>query len=322
DKAWALVGPETVPVPWPKGLPTESLRSAPEGPEALAAWHAALGQLLGKEATLEQRADARLVLCLIAQAQARHQDAWQHLIRLTDHPGHTLRAVPYLWPGVPLGTQIGAGGRVSVPAGTLFTPAFPPQPPAGQERPLDAGPQTMAWLGLLEVGGQRLDLRATLPNTGLELELTRPSQAVLHLLVCMPAIRNYERDLVYSDWDRMNDSDAPVDVVLPADRATPWTLFARLRPNFEPWPASPAPGSLWRRDRSLALVVPAGSEVDASTQALAGHLAAILDLPVACTTADQPLAARTTAIDLGQGPERTQRIRRLLSAVEGFTLDS
>lgn len=316
--------------PWPASLSAKELMAQPYGDGVLAVWKAALQvaiQTPEEEESPEaraQRSSARLQLCLIAKAHDRHQDAWHHFRALLASPNHAARALPYLWPGVPFDTEWSTPATIALPAQALLSPAFPPQPEL--DEPMLPGPQRMHWKGALTIGGHPLDLRATLQSTGYELDLVQgsPANPELSVTVVLPKPRNFRRDLVYSDWVREDDANQPVTVALPAGRKDAWTLFERLKPDFEAWPAHPSRTSPWRNQRrlELELTAPQTDQIAWQPAALAQHLSALLELPVEVVASLDPVPARTTRVRIDPGPGGLDRVRRLLSSVEAFLLAS
>ncbi len=328
DKIWASVGPETQPVPMP--LDASELDAAPFGHGVLQAWAIALGRVQDAEAPLQARLDAHLHLCLISKAQGRDQDAWFHFQKLGDGPQQVARALPYLWPGVPFSTAVGPGSRLNLVAGTMLKPIFPLLPDDGQLRP--EGPPRMTWTGGLTVQGKPLDLRFTLQAEGIEMDLWNRSTEALSIKVVLPSPRNFECSYTYSDWEKTLDAHLGINVQLPAGREDAWTLFSRLKPAFEAWPASPKAGSAWFKDRSIRLVLVSGEAPSPELKTLAKVLRSLLAVPVDFGTHDQESPARCVIVDLGPGidpkdgadsaplPARQARMRRLISSVELFLL--
>ncbi len=327
-KVWASVGPDTEPAP----LPVEALAldSAPFGSEVLQAWSAALSLVQAPKAPLQARLDAHLSLCLIAKAQGRDQDAWFHLQKLGDGPQQVARALPYLWPGVPFDTPIGRGSRLAIPAGALLKPAFPLLPEADQQG--GQGPPRMTWTGGLTVQGKALDLRFTLQPEGIEMDLWNRASKPLSIKVILPSPRNFECSYTYSDWEKTLDAHLGITIELPAGREDAWTLFSRLKPAFEAWPASPKAGAGWFKDRSMRLLLAHDETPTPALKTLAQVLRGLLDIPVGFGTLEQELPSRCVVVDLGPGSAaaegkesappaaRQTRMRRLLSSVELFLL--
>lgn len=330
DRVLASIDLQAPAAPWPQALSVQELAAQPYGDGVLSVWKTALQvavQTPSEEESPEaraQRSNARLQLCLIAKAHDRHQDAWRHFRALLASPTHASRALPYLWPGVPFDTEWSTPTTLALPAQATLSPAFPPQPEL--DEPMLPGPQRMHCKGALTVGGNPLDLRATLQSTGYELDLVQgsPANPELAVTVVLPKPRNFRRDLVYSDWVREDDTDQPVTVALPAGREDAWTLFERLKPDFEAWPAHPSRTSPWRKQRrvELELTAPLGDQNAWQPTALAQHLSALLELPVEVVASPDPVPARTTRVRLDPGAAGLDRVRRLLSSVEAFLLAS
>ncbi len=325
DKVWAAVGPETEPCPLP--LQAAALDDAPYGPEVLQAWSAALSQVRAPQAPLQARLDAHLGLCLIAKAQGRDQDAWFHFQKLGDGPQQVARALPYLWPGVPFATPVGKGARIALQAGTLLKPIFPLLPEDGAQAP--DGPPRLTWTGGLTVQDKPLDLRFTLQPEGIEMDLWNRGSEALSIKVILPSPRNFECSYTYSDWEKTKNAHLGIAVELPAKREDAWTLFSRLKPAFEAWPASPKADSAWFQDRSMRLILAPDEAPTPSLKTLAKVLRDLLEVPVGFGTQDQELPPRCVTIDLGPPPSgeelgpppaRQARMRRLLSSVELFLL--
>lgn len=327
-KVWASVGPETEPAPLPVGA--AALDSAPFGSEVLKAWSTALSRIQAPQAPLQTRLDAHLSLCVIAKAQGRDQDAWFHLQKLGDGPQQVARAIPYLWPGVPFDTPIGKGSRLKLPAGTLLQPAFPLLPADGRQG--EEGPPRMTWTGGLTVQGKAMDLRFTLQPEGIEMDLWNRASESLSIKVILPSPRNFESSYTYSDWEKTLDALLGIAIELPAGREDAWTLFSRLKPAFEAWPASPKAGAAWFKDRSMRLLLARDETPTPELETLAKVLRDLLGIPVGFGTMEQELPPRCVIVDLGPGsataegkesgplPTRQARMRRLLSSVELFLL--
>ncbi|MCP5022603.1 MAG: hypothetical protein GY930_12620 [bacterium] len=327
-KVWASVGPDTEPAPLPVKAP--ALDSAPFGSEVLQAWSAALSQVQASQAPLQARLEAHLSLCLIAKAQGRDQDAWFHLQKLGDGPQQVARALPYLWPGVPFDTPIGKGSRLTLPAGALLKPAFPLLPSDRHQG--EEGPPRMTWTGGLTVQGKAMDLRFTLQPEGIELDLWNRASKPLSIKVILPSPRNFECSYTYSDWEKTLDAHLGIAIELPAGRENSWTLFSRLKPAFEAWPASPKAGAGWFKDRSMRLLLARDEPPTPALKTLAKVLRDLLGIPVDFGTQAQELPPRCVMVDLGPDsttaegkessplPARQARMRRLLSSVELFLL--
>lgn len=328
-KVWAAVGPETKPAALP--VPAIALSTAPYGSVVLEAWASALTVARNAQAPLGDRLEARLKLCLIAKAQARHQDAWGHFQKLADGPGQVVRALPYLWPGVPFDTPIGAGGRLRLTSDALLQPAFLLLPPDGA--PPSEAPPRMTWKGGLHVEGQALELRITLQPEGLEMDLWNRGQAPLQIRAILPTPRNFESSYTYSDWEKTVDAHLGIPVPLPNGREGPWTLFTRLKPAYEAWPRSPKSGAAWFHDRKMRLILARDEQPTAALNTLAKVLRDLLGIPVDFAAIDDKAPPRSVIVDLGpKSPEsevapppgtpspRQARMRRLLSSVELFLL--
>ncbi|MEZ6018600.1 MAG: hypothetical protein R3F17_00435 [Planctomycetota bacterium] len=316
NRIWSLVAPDCAPAPWPADLPRQELDREPFAAPVLDAWAAALARLTAPDSAPEARSAARLSLSLIAKAQGRYQDAWQHWRALADTPAAAVRALPYLWPGIAFQNDGLAGARVELAAGQVLAPAFPPLPLDG-EAP-DRGPLVLHFKEHLRYAGAALDLRLTLTNQGIELDLFAPGGEALSVPVTLPVPRDAALDLLYNDWERVEEGVMPVVVALPADRTSPWTVFLRLRGEFEPWPGLPRGGAAWARGRRLHLVT--GDE--AQGRVLAAHLGRLLGMDISAGPAPDPQPERTTLIPLPAGVEGVARLRRLLSGAETWLIDA
>ncbi|MDF1836232.1 MAG: hypothetical protein P1V35_00045 [Planctomycetota bacterium] len=328
-KVWAAAGPETKPAPMP--LPATELASSPFGPIVLEAWAQALQAARNPQAPLGTLLQSRLKLCLIAKAQGRDQDAWTHFQKLADGPDHVVRALPYLWPGVPFDTSIGPGARLTLEPNTLLEPAFLLLPPDDETGV--TGPLRMTWKGGLNVLSEPLELRITLQPEGLEMDLWNRGRAPLKVRAILPNPRNFESSYTYSDWEKTLDAHLGIAVVLPHDREDPWTLFTRLKPAFEAWPRSPRSGTPWFKDRSMRLILGRNEPPTPALNTLAKVLRDLLAIPVEFGVVDDETPSRCVLVDLGPlqpTPEaggnrgasspRQARMRRLLSSVELFLL--
>ncbi|MBL4771316.1 MAG: hypothetical protein JKY61_09275 [Planctomycetes bacterium] len=334
-KVWAAVGPETVPVPLP--LPAQELNLEPYGRATLAAWAQALKTVGEPLTAIDARLQAHLSLCLIAQAQGRDQDAWKHFLRLADGPGHVACALPHLWPGVPFGTPIGPGARLTLTPNTLLRPAFPMMSPDGKtDGAPGEGPLRMQWKQGLQVGDQPLELRFTLQPEGIEMDLWNRGSKTFPIRALLPSPRNYAHSYTYSDWEKVPEPEFGITVQLPPDREGAWTLFSRLKPAFEAWPRSPKPGARWFEDRSMRLILGPGESPTPALESLAKVLRDLLNMPVQFAAGPNGAPLRCVLVDLGPtgptrdpksaparpGPlsDRHVRMRRLLSSVELFLL--
>ncbi|MFT5198193.1 MAG: hypothetical protein ACI87O_000846 [Planctomycetota bacterium] len=326
-KVWAAVGPETQPSPLP--LKAAALGSQPFGPVVVKAWSRALQIVRDPLAPLGERLQARLSLCLIAKSQGRDQDAWKHFQKLGDGPEEIARALPHMWPGVPFETSIGKGARLSLEPNTMLRPAFPLLP--DDDAPNGTGPLRMTWKGGLKVQDQDLELRFTLQPEGLEMDLWNRGNDTLSIRTILPSPRNFECSYTYSDWEKTMDPHLGIAVQLPPDREDPWTLFSRLRPAFEAWPASPKQDAEWFEDRSMRLILGPGEPATPALATLAKVLRDLLSVPVEFGAMGDKTPPRCVIVDLGpqDAPSsetapsgspspRQARMRRLLSSVELF----
>lgn len=319
-KAVAGIGPDTVPLP-AETLPDPQLFASPDPSAKAEAW-ARWAELVAAEAAAPEPEPARrAALALLAHAQGRDEDAWEHLARTAADPRATAAVLPFLWPGVPAGTAVEAGARPApLPAGVLLAPSLPPG--GGEAASGHAAPVRVRWEGL-RVGEARVDLELAVEPTGVELTAAHAAGPPVTVRALLPAPAGREIRVTYVDWMRQDDPSLPLQVRLSSADEEAHVLFGRYAPRPVRYPRpldrlrpkSLELGGLW-------LVPAAQGPSDGELDAAASAFERVLD--VSCRVRRAPPADAEPfpglAVHLGAGAERARTLAWLAGLAEAWVL--
>ncbi|MEE8467761.1 MAG: hypothetical protein V3T22_04870, partial [Planctomycetota bacterium] len=148
-KVWAAVAADTRPA----GLPGPDPAAADWSQAAT--WRRWASLVAAEDESPNPTPERRAVLCLLASAHGRADDAWGHLATLGAAPEWAAAVTAFLLPGVPPGTRLGPGGEPrDLPAGTVLRPLPPPD---SGTLPRGAVEWRTAHVRGLQVGGATLD---------------------------------------------------------------------------------------------------------------------------------------------------------------------
>jgi len=320
-ETWGRVGEETRPTALPGELAAALAGDPWSRPgtwelwaELVAAEKAALRA--GEPADPARRA----TLCLLARAQGRSNDAWEHYAALRDHPTWTAALTPHLIPGVPLPPAARAtiaGRSEPLPDGVLLTPLSPPA--ASRARPDQVGWRSATVRGL-RVGEATLDLVLTVEPSGVQIDLTHVSGGAARLALRIPEPEGFEIRIEYLDWLRREELGEPIEVVLEPGEETR-SLYARVLERYSDLPTSRAqkiPAQIL--EGALVFQLDPGDgergEIERLTRALAG----LLEVDVLLAERGQETASSATTIHLPEGEARDGHLRYLAGAIECFLL--
>jgi len=316
-KVWAAVGADTRPA----GLP---------GPDPAAAdwneastWRRWASLVAAEKEAPKPTPERRAVLCLLASAHGRVDDAWGHLARLGPAPEWAAAVTAFLLPGVPPGTQLGPGGEpLNLAAGTLLRPIPPP----------DSGtlpPGVVEWrtarIEGLTVGGATVDLAITIESSGVQVDATHAAGDATRLSVLLPAPERFQVQVEYLDWMRLDTVGQAVELELSPGAETR-TVYGRTRESRSDLPtgrATTLPGQLL--EGALFLELATDDPDREHLTAVAQELESLLGVSVRLRTAAERVANRSSGgtgitLSLPPGEGRAQRLRYLASAVERFLL--
>jgi len=302
-------------------------------PVALAAEEALVGTPWSRTKTWELWADwvadespeASASLALLAVAQARYADAWAHLDLAAADPAQAAMVLPHLWPGVPLGSPIEAGGVPgALPDGVLLRPTLPPVG-TDPEHPPRAWTATAAGL---RVGDAVIDLRLVVDDSGVQIDLVHRSggKAVVRVLVPEPV--GVEIRIEYLDWFRLDTLREPIEIELEPG-AEPRVIFGRVLERSESWPSAGGGGlPEGLRRGGLRLIVPANDPelellraVGAAIGRAAGvatHVTLVEEIDATPPISNDSFGA--TDVRLAPGPDRARKLAWLVSAVERYRM--
>jgi hypothetical protein len=258
-RLWASVGANTA--PW------RSTAVAGDLAGDAAAWED-WRRAMNEAHTSQTRREAVSTLLGLAARDGRMEDAygWIGAFGAGDAPA-LAGPIPYLFPGLAAGAQVGAGGRPQPLAkGAVLRPQLPPRSAAALIGSIENRQTTARGL---QVGGTTFDLMLKVDGAGVIAELTHVAGDPTTLRVALPAPAGYRLKSVYVDWELQEPGDGvdpeevdwsgtPLTVRL-APSEDPISLFARLDRQDIPLPTAPSvgaplPGSI--TGRGLLLVVP------------------------------------------------------------------
>jgi hypothetical protein len=265
----------------------------------------------------------RAQLALLARAQGRGQDAWQHLIALDGKPAWIAAVAPRLFPGIPLDVPLGPGGRPkSIPSGTILRPLLPPRSP---EAPAWRIEWRDATYGLLPIDGSEVDFAMMLEGTGVQAEFSHRSGPVVELGILLPEPEAHQIRVEYINWSRQDQLHVPLLVTISAEDEEPQALYGRIRalPAQFPTPlAGHVPthlslGGLWL---DLPLDDPDREWLAPLTEILSDLVGAPVRLGRPDPGAADALPVTGTVVRLTEGPGRAAVLRYLVSTIETLRL--
>jgi len=312
-KAWAQVSADT---------PPAALDWGAAGAPTLASWEAgatwsAWSQALASAAREPNDVTARARLCLLAKSQGRDQDAWRHFAALVAEPSHAAAAASYLFPGVPLDSELQAGGLPpALPDGTILTPSVPP---LAADAPSPLVLRSMHFDGV-RVGEATLGLDLEVSNSGVEVTVRHLSGGAALVGVLMPRVEGFPFYVEYIDWMRQDELGEPLVIeVQPGDEEH--AFFARFREERatvptripEHLPATIVRGGLW-------FDFEGSDQPPAFFAQLQQAFAQLLDVRVELHSAATGTRIGGQIIRVPSGPERAARLRYLAASVERFVL--
>ena len=321
-RAWAGVGPETVPVDLDELLFAEDpWLLDPSRADPAQVWER-WGTWLGAEGRSESADPRRRAgLCLLAVHHRRWEDAWAHFARLGAAPPWAAAVVPALVPGVPI-DQLGAAadpGR-SLPEGLVLRPAVPPRP--ADDPPTSLRPREM-WARQLRIGGAVLDTKVSIEPSGLEVDLWHLSGEAVEVAVLLPEPPGQEIRVEYIDWMRQDERRVPLRLEL-VPGSEEHNLFGRFSPRRAPLPALPegalpagiAGGGLW-------ISLPASDELERTAAPVARALSRLFDVPGGTLAHGMPLPPGSVAgvrIELESGAAGLSKLVAVVSLAETYVL--
>ncbi len=322
-RAWAGVGPDTIPATLSPGLTALAALAAgserpPEAPKSQ-------GELWSQAATWElwaERVDfvrsrltaaqdpasvgaprdselssARADLALLAGSQGRSRDAWAHFGALTDSPEFAARVAPCLIPGVSLDAPIGPGG---VPAplidGVLLRPITPEYP--ANDPAMDRAPRSARVQGL-PVAGSALGALLSVDALGVEFTFELSSGSTVEVRGQLPEPADHSIRYEYLDWTKVDSIGIPQTVrLLPGDEE-PHVLYGRIETAPWPWPAG-RPGHLAAtlEQGGLWLVLDPADPEHAVWSAAAKACGDLLGVPAGMRPPGQPGASGREGLEL------------------------
>lgn len=265
----------------------------------------------------------RAQLALLARAQGRGQDAWQHLIALDGQPAWIAAVAPRLFPGIPMDVPLGPGGRPkSIPAGTILRPLLPPRSP---EAPTWRIEWRNASYGLLPVGESEVDLLMMLEGTGVQAEFTHRRGPAVQLGMLLPEPEAHEIRVEYINWSRQDALRVPMVVTISAEDEEPQALYGRIRALPAQFP-TPVAGHVPRQltEGGLWLDLPEGDADREWLEPLTGVLSDLVGAPVRIGRPDpeaaDALPVSGTIVRWNAHTDRAAVLRYLTSTIETHRL--
>jgi hypothetical protein len=315
QRAWAGVGPETVPAPTLDGSLVD-------------AWKRWGELLVGERNAARPTPAARRELALFALDQGRHEDAWGHFAACGAEPELLAAIMARFLPGAPASARPGPGGLLPpLPNGVLLAPVLPPRTPT-------ARPGVLEWRSAsvfgLRVGEATLALRVAVESTGVQVDLQHISGGQATLRLTIPEPPGYQIRVEYVDWFRQDTLREPLTVeIRPGDRVH--TLFGRFLPRPTGQPVAipgHVPAQLLRGGMRFTSSGPPSAELRSAAAAIGALLG--VSTVVAAGTADgasdqvappgsaSPWSGTTVRVPTGEEGQRV--LARLASAIEARLL--
>lgn len=280
-------------------------------------WRTALERTLAAEDPA-----SRARLALVALAQGRHRDAWQHFEHCAPEPALLAALLPCFVPGVERGTLLAQGGRAAPLAdGAVFRPALPPHvAPAPGTDPRFV--RRAVALGGIVVGGATLALQISVEAEGVQVEITHESGTAARVRIVLPRSEEYGVSAEYVDWTKQDTLGEPLEVALaPGDE--PHVLFARFEPRDPRWPTKlpdDVPAAIG--EHGLVLIGPDADPRNDAERAQLARIATELSLPsiglVCRLRGAGESAPGGVAVDMRDAAGRAEKLGWLVSAIERF----
>ncbi len=228
----ALLGPAQVPAVLPRAQEAVDWLD----PATFERWRAALAIANARanpdSATedLAVGARARADLALLALAQDRAADAWDHFTRAAIDPAVAAALLPRFLPGIPVGADLGAGGLGGpLPDGVELAPATPPNTRAIERGRIER--RAMRVRGL-RVGDAVLGLRIAVEPEGVQIDVEHISGGPARVAVKLPTEPGFGFANEYVDWFQAEKRGvAHVLEIRPGDEEH--TLYGRFEPREE-----------------------------------------------------------------------------------------
>ena len=326
-RLWASVGAETT--PWRPAVSSGDLGT---DPHAWARWARAVDALddpAGRRGAVE-------ALAGLAARDGRVEDAYRWIAAFgAGDPEALAGSVPHLFPGFPMETVLGPGGRPApLDEGVLLRPQLPPRSAAAVPGSIETRRATAR---RLVVGAATFDLMLKVDGSGVIAELTHVAGEAAELRVALPAPAGFRLKSVYVDWELQSPDEGtdPAEVdwagiplpvrVPPGDE--PVSLFARLDRRDVPLPTAPAPTAPLPASLEAEgfLLVLADGERTARWDAMAGSLQSALGVPVRVAAPpllrSRPKGPVPTALRFDLAPDPEALRRRITGAVEARLLE-
>ncbi len=322
-RAWAAVGPQTVPASIDEGLLVAapwlveiSKASAQERWQTWADWlHLEAG---ADETSLPCRAG----LLVLAADQDRWEDAWAHFSRLGGSPEWTAAMMPYLLPGISMAERPALGGLAApLPDGVLLHPALPPALPGDPRGSLR---HRIAKIDGIRLADATINMQITVEPSGVQVDLLHVSGGAVTLSVLLPETFGREITIEYIDWMREDVPHQALTVqLLPGSEEL--NLFGRYSRVGERLPQVPK-GDLARGIRNGGLWFDCGEDPQLKQESLsfAKALGRVFDLPVGLTSAANPPLVEPwtpTVCHLPAGAAGRRKLLALASAAERYALE-
>lgn len=322
-RPWASVASTTA--PWDYLTSPASEAPDAEG-EPWVTWAADVGTVgSGDDTPGRRKALARL--CRFAARDGRADDAYRWAAALgAGDPEGLAGVVPYLFPGLPFGTPLEAGGRPGVlPPSITLRPLLPP---ATKRLPFGQIQWREARANGLKVGGVSFDLMVKVDGSGVVAEFMELKGERTTIDIVLPAPAGYRLKSLYIDWDKVplpEDADPEtIDWSTEAVRVTldpeseNYSVFARLAPVKPELPTPPAaglPATLLEAGLTLRAAEDAPPELE--------HIAAAWGAAVGVEARVERGAAKSAGpgirgavIDLERSAAPERLIRAVTSAIE------
>lgn len=271
---------------------------------------------------LALRAQARADLALLALAQDRAADAWEHFTNASVDPAVAAALLPRFLPGIPVGMDLGAGGLAGpLPDGVELAPATPPNTRAIERGRIER--RSMRVRGL-RVGDAVLGLRIAVEPEGVQIDVEHISGGAARVAVKLPTEPGFGFANEYVDWFQAEKRGvAHVLEIRPGDEEH--TLYGRFEPREEvPRIALPDAAPAVVELGGIAIRPEPGAEGRARAEALVRALTGAplgLNARVLDTGANGVAAGWTPIlVDLTDPRTSAAKVAALCGAVERFSL--
>ncbi|MDZ4774623.1 MAG: hypothetical protein SGI72_15965 [Planctomycetota bacterium] len=264
--------------------------------------------------------ERRARLALLAGAQGRAEDAWQHTSQISD-PRWLAAILPVFLPGVPAESAIGSGGAGGALAdGVVLSPSLPP---SSQVARTDGRVDRRAMsVRSFQVGRAFVSMRVSVEAEGVQIDVKHLSGESAKLSVVIPSSADYAFADEYVDWYRQDTMRVPHAIELEPGEAE-HTIYGRFEPRAKletsgvprALPGSVREGGVWFTlpldDPDRALLVKIAETIDA--RGFGFHLG-VREI----TTKTPSFSGVTFALD--DVATRAEKLAWLASAIERFVL--